>query len=304
MMKTILVLTDFSRASKRAADWAIDIAMTLNAEILLLHSYHLPQIIVARVPQKDYLELEAQGSASLEKEMIRLLKKINDKNIERPIKIRSINTIGPVSEVLYDIQQSGEIILTVMGRHSALKTNFLSTNHIHIALRNSNCPLLIVATSPFGPSGLRVNLASDLDSRDLSLIRHLLAPCKSFHCSLSVSHVLTGSGFVADFNEEDKLKAFSLALNTKTFNGIKLHLLEGRSVVDEIAKLNRTKGFGLLIVVNRGHHPLHELFNASHNRAFIKKQKGSILVLPEDWNGRRCKESAKIQKKTAQTKII
>ena len=41
-MKTILVATDFSAAALNAANYAADMASTINADILLLHVYHIP----------------------------------------------------------------------------------------------------------------------------------------------------------------------------------------------------------------------------------------------------------------------
>ena len=48
-MKTILVATDFSPAALNAANYAADMALAINADILLLHVYQIP-VVYLEVP--------------------------------------------------------------------------------------------------------------------------------------------------------------------------------------------------------------------------------------------------------------
>ena len=41
-MKKILVPTDFSETANKARDYAIQIAQQINAEIVLLNTFHIP----------------------------------------------------------------------------------------------------------------------------------------------------------------------------------------------------------------------------------------------------------------------
>ena len=41
-MKTILVATDFSSVALNATNYAADMALAINADILLLHVYQIP----------------------------------------------------------------------------------------------------------------------------------------------------------------------------------------------------------------------------------------------------------------------
>ena len=41
-MKTILVATDFSKAATNAANYAVDMAVSIKAEVLLLHIFQMP----------------------------------------------------------------------------------------------------------------------------------------------------------------------------------------------------------------------------------------------------------------------
>lgn len=280
-MKTILVMTDFSRAAKNAAQTALGIAEHFGAGILLLHSYHLPQIILAEPLKMDYKEIEDRAAISLEKEKERLLKQI--KTGQQSIRIHTINTIAPMAEVLYDIQQGEQIVLAVMGRHKRHKSNFLFANHIHIAMRNSDCPLLILSSSGFLPDRCRINFASDLNEKDIALLESIDKIRKAFKASLSLSYVMGNPGLIADFNEEDRIASFQRALRKDKFSDIQFNLLKSPSITHEIDRMFPPSKDNLLLLVNRTHGLLHEIFHSSHCHAIIKKHHGAILVLPELW---------------------
>lgn len=281
-MKKILVMTDFSKAAKNAALSALDMALHFHAEILLLHSYHWPQVIFFDPPLMDYKGIEKKADARLEKEKKRLSAIMPPKKAR--INIRTINTLAPLSEVLYDIQQSGEIILVVMGMHKGHKSSFLFGNHVHIALRNSNCPLLIVPNSGLQIDCCKITFASNLDKNDLLLLKALQGMAKVFHAGISVRYVMARTALVADFNEEDHIAAFSNALSaTDELGGIGFRVLEGHSVSQAIEGDSTRSAARLLVIVNRDHGLLHELFSASHCHELLKTHLGSILVLPGGW---------------------
>ena len=48
-MKTILMATDFSPAALNAANYAADMALAINADMLLLHVYQIP-VTFSEVP--------------------------------------------------------------------------------------------------------------------------------------------------------------------------------------------------------------------------------------------------------------
>ena len=50
-MKTILVLTDFSKKAEHAAEFAFAIAEKTNAEIILYHSFPIPQVTSVIPPE-------------------------------------------------------------------------------------------------------------------------------------------------------------------------------------------------------------------------------------------------------------
>ncbi|AZI26737.1 universal stress protein [Pedobacter sp. G11] len=280
-MKTILVMTNFSRAAKIAAQTALGIAEHFGAELLLLHSYHLPQIILAEPLKMDYKEIEEKAAVSLKKEKERLLKLM--KTRQGCIRIHTINTIAPISEILYDIQQGEKVVLAVMGRHKAHKSNFLFANHIHIAMRNSDCPLLILSSSEFLPDRCRINFASDLNEKDITLLESIDKIRKAFKASVSLSYVLESPGLIADFNEEDRIVSFQRALRKDKFSDIPFNILKSASITHKIDRMFPPSKDNLLLLVNRTHGLLHEIFHSSHCHAIIKKHRGAILVLPEHW---------------------
>jgi len=67
--KTILVASDFSDTGRRAADWAVDLARSLEARLVVLHAYDLP---VVGVPDGAFI-VDARTAAKLSEQAQRAL---------------------------------------------------------------------------------------------------------------------------------------------------------------------------------------------------------------------------------------
>jgi len=100
-MKTLIVPTDFSPAAINAANYALDMALEINAEVLLLHVYQIPVAITdTPLPLIDIDELKLIANERLDKHRKEL-----EHIASRNIKITTQSALGNMSDELDQVSK-------------------------------------------------------------------------------------------------------------------------------------------------------------------------------------------------------
>lgn len=130
-MKKILFPTDFSDVSKNAFIYALKLADSINAEIITMHVYQLPQanyINVAEYLHEIYDVTELSNFENYKDEVPVLRKIAEENNLER-VKISHVLILGNLIHEIKKISQQEHIDFVVLGTKGAtgLKETFLGT---------------------------------------------------------------------------------------------------------------------------------------------------------------------------------
>ena len=130
-MKKILFPTDFSNVSNNAFIYALKLADSINAEIITMHVYNLPQANYVNVSEYlheiyDVTELSAFENY---KDEVPVLRHIAEKNNLERVKISHVLILGDLIEEIQKITKYENIDIIVMGTKGAtgLKETFLGT---------------------------------------------------------------------------------------------------------------------------------------------------------------------------------
>jgi nucleotide-binding universal stress UspA family protein len=144
--RSILVLTDFSRSAKIAADYAAHLAEQLNATLLIFNSYLIPDLGFDSWPSGDHSSLLQQSQNNLELEVARLYCVLQDQEKETQVKIESISDEGAIAEnVCAIIKEKQNVLMVVMGGCKATGSdNILLGIEVTEVLNKVKCPTLIV----------------------------------------------------------------------------------------------------------------------------------------------------------------
>src|SRR5450432_1916402 len=136
-MKTILIATDFSNASRNASLYGIELAKTLNAKIILFNAYEVPQpapglgVSVSRydiMMQTDKRLLEESDFLDPKREMIEI---ICDEGVTEDAIVNIANE-----------KKADFIIAGMKGSGKHLKKIFGST--VTSIIERSNIPVIVV----------------------------------------------------------------------------------------------------------------------------------------------------------------
>ncbi|HEY0984164.1 MULTISPECIES: universal stress protein [unclassified Schlesneria] len=132
-VKRILCATDFSRSSEKAVRYAENLAIDLDAELILLHAFEAP------------VNWTAEGQKHPEDPKIK--EQLDDVLVGSPLgdKLSRVLHAGPPAPVICWIGQEHQCDLIVMGTHGRTGLHHLLFGSVAEAvLRDARCPVLCI----------------------------------------------------------------------------------------------------------------------------------------------------------------
>lgn len=130
-MKKILFPTDFSEVSNNAFIYALKLAESINAEIVTMHTYQLPEANYVNVAEYLYEVYDVTELSNFEnyKDEIPVLRKIAEENNLGHIKMSHVLILGSVVPEIKKITENENFDFVVMGTKGAtsLKETFFGT---------------------------------------------------------------------------------------------------------------------------------------------------------------------------------
>lgn len=135
-MKKILFPTDFSHVSNNAFIYALKLADSINAEIITMHVYHLPQANYINVSEYLHEIYDVTELSNFEnyKDEVPVLRRIAEENNLDHVKISHVLILGNLIQEIQKITKHEFIDFIVMGTKGAtgLKETFLGTVAIKV----------------------------------------------------------------------------------------------------------------------------------------------------------------------------
>jgi len=186
-MKTIIVAVDFSPLSRNAAYYAANLAMQLDAELLLVNVVEVP-ITLWEVPESGYnvdrmIDDSEEELKSLQHELLAY--------VHNRIAVDRVTPVGTVAQCLEDAAREKDAFCVVMGMDSVSKIeHIMIRNHALAAIQSLSIPVLIVPQVPFR-NIRKMTLAADLaDFRNVSALKSLKEWLRLFRAKLDVVSVV------------------------------------------------------------------------------------------------------------------
>ena len=274
-MKTILAPTDFSKASLNAVNYAADLAVSVNAELVLFNIVQIPMIAVSEInlPESVINDLVELSARDLEELVIKLKKRTLNK-----IPITSEALPGSVEQQIESIASREKPLAIVMGtkpgksfeRALMGSTIFHTINHIPY-------PLLIIpenlSFSQINKIGVACDFKNIADSLPSKTIKEWLT---LFNARLDIVYVtLNNSAFDAGQLSE------SIALQN-TFIDYKpqFHFLEGSNLSDELTAFAKQQRTDLMIIMPRTYGILR-IFHKKHTKELLSHLQFPVLAIHE-----------------------
>lgn len=291
-MKTILVLTDFSKNARAAAETAVILAQKTGADLLLLNTYISPPFTPAANyvtwPTAYYTCYRDESTDKLRTESRRLQEILNQQPpTAHHSKINCSNMEGPLVENVKKIMQQKKPLMIVMGGRHKKASDLIFGSDIQDVVNQALCPVLIIPEQTGALQLKNIAFATDLAEQDITALKWLIDFTADFEAQIHVCHVYTIPEQIPIFGEEDKIYSFVEEMANINHERISFTDLEGKHIVKELETFKQETKQDLLALVYKKHSIFWRMFHESPARNFIKQQKDPILILPEHWKQER-----------------
>ena len=284
-MKTILVLTDFTKAAQRAADMALIVAGKLKADILLLNSFVTVPVIpsdeAANWQVQDYFIVRDVSNDNLDKEKKRLERQLKKTFFEpgQPT-IRVECDYGSVVENTKKVLGKHSVSLIMMGGREKDDMPFLFGDTIKAIINHIKRPVLVVPSKTNIEKLHNATFATDLEDVDLRALNDLGKLSKALHFNIHVAHV-SEPVLVPDFREEKAVTHFRERVMALGLNNVSYHALRGDDIGDQLEKFNHSTHADLIAMVHQKHSFWWGIFNERPCQEMITHHHIPVLIYPE-----------------------
>lgn len=270
-MKTILVATDYSNIADNACHYAIEVARTLNSEIILLHVAETPLLFSGQYYSAYIEEAEKKLNAYYNK----LLK------IAGNVKISMTLQQGLASSRIVETAIENKVDLIVIGTTGSgfIERVLLGNNSLRI-FRQAPCPVLAIPHDSKFKGISNIAYATDMKKDNITNARLLIPFAKVFNAEITFLNV-SAALETKEFNED--LNGLTRQIK-KHFNYPKMsgYLCNNLDISEGINYFVNHHSVDCLALYAHQHSLLQQMFGESITKKVSLHAKLPLLIIPEN----------------------
>jgi nucleotide-binding universal stress UspA family protein len=280
-MKNILVLIDNSFNSEQLALSAMNIALTIKADLLLVHT--------TKKNSADDDQLLGNAFAELNKterlmEIADFITETNPKKIISSFvpKVECLLYKGCIADLLISKTNEGNVNLVLIGSHqSAEWERVMFRTQIQDILENIGCPLLIVPKKFVINQLKHITFAVDLRKAFKNSLRFVVSFSYPFKSTVMVNNISKLS-FPQKHTEEDICHVVNLELD-KNYPPVTYKTIRGANVKSALLSTIDVGNIDLLCLVHKNYDFLRGLFHVSMCKQLADNSLIPIIILSENY---------------------
>jgi nucleotide-binding universal stress UspA family protein len=275
-MKTIVIPTDFSPAATNAVNYGVDMALAINASVMLLHVYNIP-IALGDVPVALLSVDELKNAAD---ENIGRLKKDLEHVTSGKLKIYTETRLGDVVDELEEVSKNLHPFAVVMGTTgvSSVERALFGSNTLS-AVKHLTCPVICVPKGKeYGKGVQKIGLACDFrEVVETTPVAEIKEFVKEFHAQLFVLNVdYDNQQFRVDTPEQSALLHTALEEVHPEY-----HFITRKDIEEGINEFAETHSLDLVIAIPKKHKLLDGLFRKSSTKQLVFESKVPVMCVHE-----------------------
>lgn len=275
-MKTIIVPTDFSPIATNAMHYAIDMAKTVNASLLLLHVYQVPVSFtdtpIVLVSIEDLRKGAEEQVAHLKAEVEHLT--------SGSLKVYTETRLGNVADELENLCNKINPFAVVMGTKGASGVErILFGSNTLTAIRHLTWPVICVPPGKIYGGGIKkIGFACDFKDVVKTTPTHYIVDfVKEFNAELDVLNVdYHNKHFKPETPEQSALLHTMLEEAKPVY-----HFIEHADIEDGINDFADKNNIDLIITIPKKHRLLEGVFKASSTKQLVYQSHVPVMCVHE-----------------------
>ena len=275
-MKTIIVPTDFSPVSINAVNFATDMALAIDASILLFNVYNIP-VSYSEVPFVliSVEEIKKESEIQLEDLKKKVIHITSDK-VKVNTKSTMGNTVDELEELCKEIQPFA-VVMGAKGVSGIEKVMFGSTTLT--AIRHITWPVICVPPGrQYGKGIKKIGFACDFKQvAETTPVLFIKQMVKEFDAEL---HILNVDYKEKHFRPETPEQSFWLH---KLLEDVKpqYHYINKKDVEDGINEFAENNNLDLVIAIPKKHTLLEGIFKPSSTKKLVFQSHIPVMCVHE-----------------------
>lgn len=275
-MKTIIVPTDFSPVALNATNYAVDMALAINAEILLVNIYQIP-VSYTEVPIA-LISTEEMQKAS-EAELIKLkknLEHVTSGKIDIHYESRLGNTVDELENICTN-EKPFAVIMGAKGKSGIESLIFGSTTLT--AIRHLTWPVIAIPPGKeYGKGVQKIGFACDFREVESTVPIELIKDwVMEFNAELLILNVDKNNKNFKPDTTEQTFKLHNLLDDIKP----QYHYINHSDVEDGINEFAETNNLDLIIAIPKKHKLLQGIFNPSSTKQLVFQSHIPVMCIHE-----------------------
>ena len=255
-MKTIIVPTDFSEVSLNAVNYAADMAVEINASIILLHVVEVADAIVTEFPMSGITFQEINREQQLND-----LKAAIEQRTHHAISVDTCHLAGNIAYELTEICKRTNPFAVVMAPHAASKLErFFFNSLTYYSATHLPCPVLVVPGKKRYTPIKKIGFATDMKGISHIPVKAIKTITLAFKASLDLIYVGKKEADI-EISPTEKLL---LRHRLRDFNP-SFHFEKNDIVKKGIELFARDKNIDLVLIIPKK----HGLFHRSQSKQVI-----------------------------------
>lgn len=287
-MKTILVLTDFSKRSEHAAEFAWQLAIKVEADLLFYNSYSITPSIqpvyasAHPVYSDSYSAFKKQNLEELSIFADKQFKKFKTAGNEYTPTYRCENDPGNLAENVEKLLDKENIWMIVMGdkRNDSFLSEILLGSDVEQVINVANCPVLIMPKRVDFHQIRKVALA--LDKFEIKALNFLVEMAEPFDAEIVVAHV--SSKYTMDIGDNELLEDFNIRRADLKYEKITFYNMKGDNVTKSLVKFELAAQLDIVAIIKRKHPLYEQLFHEGTTKKMMNYHNIALLVFPPAYN--------------------
>lgn len=283
-MKTILVPTDLSETAENAAQYALQLASSIKANVKLCSAFRVPEetVIDDEVfwPMESYTLVKKNITGELEILANSLARKFVPAPGAHQPQITYTCQMGSVTDMVTSITDEEDISMIVMGLSGAGAVDrFFLGSASRDVIDNANCPVLLIPPNlPFKKLE-KVAFATDLNEGDIEVIHSLACLTRYFDALILIAHV-TDEKYTSEEHQHNIDNFFNEVSCKANYPKVDYRNIKNMDVEHGLHWLTDNGKVDMLAMVHHWHHFFSRLFTVSYTKKMAKHINLPLLVYP------------------------
>lgn len=279
-MTKILFPTDFSETANNAFLYALKLAHSLNAELLVLHVYEMPIISTTSSGEPDlifdvYDKLEENELAHYKKH----LGELQDLALKHEMDLVAMDFVFergillPIIQRIIDEQNINFIVMGTIGA-SGIEKKLLGSNTVNV-IRGVKIPVISVPHNARFEGLKKIGFTTLFKDKDIPAMEEVINIAEQLNAEIQVIHVTNTP------DDDDLQLKLTEWKNRFSQSFVSFHIIESNDVEGSIFDFIGEQQINILAMVRRNRNFFDRLFGSSFTKKLSYHINEPVMVLHE-----------------------